>query len=1154
MKLLELHIRNIASIEKADIDFENDEGLKDPETGMPAQKFLIFGDTGTGKSVLLDAIAMALYKKTPRIAELENSRQNKYHTREGQEVSIAHIEQYTRLGISEKEECYSEVVFTTAHDVVCRARLELGYTKGRTGLKYRKKWLFKEGSGEWTEIKSDRETMIGELIGLTFSQFNRMAMLAQGQFAEFLCGDRNQRSDILEKLTNTEIFSRYGEAISNIYKRKTTAAIESKKVMETASAYVQMSDTEMEMAEKLIASDKEREQQLEEERKRLSATIETVKKTETAMRDAVEAEKRLMESEKEMEEEEYKMQVSACKDWDETDKERKAVESLGKNRTTMENARKELSALAPRFAELSAALRREERREKETEQALNEEEKWLAEQSGREELYKEAGRVTEKLKNYKKAVGDIERLKEARKKATDNDEALHKALAEAKKAKKEADEKDKEIETSIETLTKQRDELNPKELGEQMKRTQKLILALEKLHDDYATLSQKKEDVKRLEGETEKLRKEEEEAEEEQKRCKERYDSDFGRYDMAKARLTTIKSSLDDTLSDLRKKMAEEKTEICPLCGQKIGTELLSNEQFANIISPFDEEEKRAKKALDDSSARLTEADKKVSGLKAQIKEKENAIEKTKSEIETMTSNITPRMVKAGIEMADTAGERFEKKKEAARGELESLEQKSKQCDRIQKEIDAKLGEQKQSSARSKEALQAYQKAVGTVERNNDTINQLAAQIAKTEGERDTTGEELHKSLDVWCEAWGDAIEETATRLKNEAEEYIGRQKEHDKGRNALKSSRERTESMMATRERIMANIPEWGNVESETQDAESEGLASASPDDWNTLADSSISLTTTMKNCAEEIGECTKMLEEWALTTGNSIEKLERLSKMGDSIPAFRKHIADTEGNRKIWSERLAEARKATQQGREALRLEADTPLPHLTELQEREKELQEQATAIHDGITKARQEIDNNLKNIELKKKSEQQYAVAEKEKTHWEALNKTFGGNRFRNLVQTHILRPLLQNANIYLHQISERYTLTCDEENEQLSIFVMDGYNRDEMRSVAVLSGGERFMISLSLALALSSLNRPEMNMNILFIDEGFGTLDQEYLDSVMKTLGHLSEMAHQSNRRVGIISHREELLGCIPNKIKLKRIGEGRSQVEVVREL
>lgn len=82
------------------------------------------------------------------------------------------------------------------------------------------------------------------------------------------------------------------------------------------------------------------------------------------------------------------------------------------------------------------------------------------------------------------------------------------------------------------------------------------------------------------------------------------------------------------------------------------------------------------------------------------------------------------------------------------------------------------------------------------------------------------------------------------------------------------------------------------------------------------------------------------------------------------------------------------------------------------------------------------------------------------------------------------------------------------------------------------------------------MALSSLNHPDMNVNILFIDEGFGTLDERNLDSVMSTLERLQEIAGESNRRVGIISHREELVEQIPVKIEVKRKGEGRSVVEV----
>jgi DNA repair exonuclease SbcCD ATPase subunit len=166
-------------------------------------------------------------------------------------------------------------------------------------------------------------------------------------------------------------------------------------------------------------------------------------------------------------------------------------------------------------------------------------------------------------------------------------------------------------------------------------------------------------------------------------------------------------------------------------------------------------------------------------------------------------------------------------------------------------------------------------------------------------------------------------------------------------------------------------------------------------------------------------------------------------------------------------------------------------------------------------------------------------------------WYAINQRFGGTRFRTLVQTHILRPLLHNANLYLEQITDRYRLTCSEENEKLTILVLDRYNKDAVRSATVLSGGERFMVSLALSLALSSLNRPDLNVNILFIDEGFGTLDEKNLDSVMSTLEKLQYIAGQSNRRVGIISHREELNERIHTQIHITRHGEGRSRVEIL---
>jgi DNA repair exonuclease SbcCD ATPase subunit len=237
-------------------------------------------------------------------------------------------------------------------------------------------------------------------------------------------------------------------------------------------------------------------------------------------------------------------------------------------------------------------------------------------------------------------------------------------------------------------------------------------------------------------------------------------------------------------------------------------------------------------------------------------------------------------------------------------------------------------------------------------------------------------------------------------------------------------------------------------------------------------------------------------------------------------------------------------------QEGMKKLDVTETENLPDKTELEESIKEDQHIIIELVAEMGAIKNKLDTHKENEKKLAELAKQLEALTRNFNKWDKLNNIFGGTRFRTLVQTYILRPLLNNANIYLEKITDRYVLTCSEDNEQLSILVLDRYNKNQIRSVTVLSGGERFMISLALSLALSSLNRPDMNINILFIDEGFGTLDEKSLDSVMNTLEKLQDIAGQNNRRVGIISHREELDERIPVQIRVIKKGEGRSHVEI----
>ena len=172
------------------------------------------------------------------------------------------------------------------------------------------------------------------------------------------------------------------------------------------------------------------------------------------------------------------------------------------------------------------------------------------------------------------------------------------------------------------------------------------------------------------------------------------------------------------------------------------------------------------------------------------------------------------------------------------------------------------------------------------------------------------------------------------------------------------------------------------------------------------------------------------------------------------------------------------------------------------------------------------------------------------SQEEKERWERFNKEFGsvdGTRFSRIAQSFILAHLLRYANKYLRQFSDRYELVC--EPGELTILVRDRFCNQSPQFVKVISGGESFMVSLSMALALSQLNVNQANIDTLFIDEGFGSLDEDCLNAVMDTLEKLHQIG---GRRVGVISHVEALNERIRTQIQVRRIDPVRSQVKVVK--
>ncbi len=1042
MRLKELHIRNIASIERADIDFEH--GLNDAVTGQPASIFLIAGDTGAGKSVILDSIAMALYRKTPRIAGVANPMKNEFTNDDGETIRVASIEQYTRLGISEKDECYSEVAFEGNDDRNYRARLTLGMYLGRrdkvTGLRTLKynspKWELKIDDGDWT--RDSVEQSIREAVGLDFNQFGRLAMLAQGQFANFLTGDKAERQEILEQLTNTQHFSRYGEAISNIYKR-------AKDDMGIVQAQF----------------DTERPHTLTDEE---VDAINNAKGADERMKGELDAQLKVIET---------KLKLFA---------------DLLRAKQGQQVATAELRQQEATFAQLTADIADRQVQAKLLEQQAKHLKQWLEQCKHNENVLTKTGEVELAISQYNNKVKAIGRLASDISSERARTAELKKAEAEATAKAKEADEAVKQKQAAIDRLNQQRETLN----------LQTVIVELKKQHSRRQDLLALKTAIENLKAEAEEngrllkdIQTEENVLNVLKGECSKvdaSYQASKQEADRAASRLTTMRMGVDQAIRELRHRLYDGQAEHCPLCGQRIDHIHLDDE-FKNMLTPLEEEQRQATARLNSAIAQRDKAFGKLQQLNGTHKSKLGQYDKTARKLTQVQAEIEGKAAAAGLAPeADLPGQIVQTVAQLSET-IGRLEVTQREAEILQRDINRLLADKQPLDKLKLNVEKAKSQAANCVVANQQTISRLEQELAAAQAECSAMKQQLDTRLSNYDTNWLTDVAAFLNKLKADAQAYA----EHQRLLAETGVKHEKAVELMQTLSRlcqaILDNCPTW-IVRSEPKAFVCRDIAL----EWTGLSNRVSALTSKLKDCQQTIAVCSEALK------------------------------ADNPNLDMVGQQWQLEEEKA------ALTARRDEYLGKIASANSR--------LATHQANIR-------RLKAIEAKlEKTKQRFA-------RWERLNGIFGGSRFRTLVQSYILRPLLNNANIYLQQITDRYWLTCSEDNEQLSILVLDRYNKNQVRSATVLSGGERFMISLALSLALSSLNRPDMNVNILFIDEGFGTLDERSLDSVMSTLEKLQEIAGQTDRRVGIISHREELDERIAVKIKVVKKGEGRSLIQMV---
>ena len=520
----------------------------------------------------------------------------------------------------------------------------------------------------------------------------------------------------------------------------------------------------------------------------------------------------------------------------------------------------------------------------------------------------------------------------------------------------------------------------------------------------------------------------------------------------------------------------------CPLCGNKVNMEAL-RQHFETLLDPLEDERKHLAAALECAQKAYDTANNQLHSLQGQLQAQNKLIATCQETAEKTKNKAAEKAQTVQIAIDDQFSETIRRRNDAIDQEIKQQQSLQQQAEALQKKITELNNLLIGLQKEYETAENRRQTAQKAADDNQNNILSAEKGIREREAENERLTKNIGDILGDFYPEWERRIAEVSQSIQTAAAEYEQRKEQLQKLTNTLTNRKEAYQRMLYVQQEIASEQPQW--------QVPSMPSAAIQPDiekRWNNLKTDLTALHTQRCSYAEQQAAAEQVLEQ------------------------------QYDENRVLQREAILRRKQETEQAY----LSLTEQIGAANGLLQQDAEKREQIAGIQTQL-KERERTEN-----------------------HWKILNDYFGGTRLRTLVQTYILSPLLRSANLYLSQITTRYQLPCDGQNEQLSILVNDLYN-PRVRSSAVLSGGERFQISLALSLALSDLNREGLNVDILFIDEGFGTLDKYALNSVMNTLQNLSSIVGQQSRRVGVISHREEL-NAIPSKILVKRDGRGKSTV------
>lgn len=1138
MKINRLIIHNIASILDTTIDFTTY-----PLAGESI--FLITGNTGSGKTTVLNAICMALYDKVPAL----------YNASGDKDTAGMSINSAMQLARRDADDC---ALVTLQYEGKDRKRYEITWrlnriTRGANKGEFKSRpervlaQLDDDGreAATYTSVK-EIDAKVLETVDLTFDQFCRTTMLAQGQFLKFLESTEREKCEILEKLTGTEIYKRIGEEVNAMYRASEAEYADMSRRLEEVSNQLLDDDALDRMrAETARLSDESVQlQSAEDEARRQIAWLEARDGLRAAL---VQSESRLAKAQaNDVSAERRKVEA-----WDSTAQIRELLKRKKDLADQLNRLEQQRESLADDTASVHAGIAllhadSEERRRRVTE--IDDE---LAMHEPRLGVYARLGEIKLVAENIvadlqtaaenDKKVGLLQAsISEAAEKLSDKE----KAFAETKKEI----EKAKATHAELESVRRRYDISLINERKTQLMRCKEALAGLvmahnafeeksKKLAESQSDLNAKRQDLEHAGAKLPELEKECTEAQERYKTLSDRLQGQM---------------DLKDKLTQLKRIFHEDKK--CPLCGSTDG-HICTDSVVSLAIEEAQKKADDAREKWQEAQAALNEAKADVKGLNKEIARCEKSVAAAAEQLTRAAMDLTKAKAAAKSPEGVEIGKWSEIRLSEINSDIEACDKEHAEaskaielCSKSQERLDLL---RKRCDSENECLLSLRQKADkdrGEMEKHREMAASKRAE-AKSGAEKlagmlpdgSALGESL-RSGEVPSD-----LDESIKRIESDKQQYESLQEREKSEVDCLKILQDK----IARIEVMLESMPDL-----KPSTAADPHTGEDVMEMCGKLKDSYMQHLALLNNNAKE-SERLAMRESDYFQTHDREETMSLLDVLEGNpndadAAAWRKTVQEHDSELKTAREFVDTSRKSLEEHMciRPEKMEEETTAEdiktQLGNLAERRRHAIEESTKIDAAIKR----------NDELKQKAGQELPklkALEDEYLEWKEIDGMFGTTKSRNefgvIAQRFIFSQLLERANEYLSQLNPRYSLKC--RLDSMQIYVVDRYLGDAERVANGLSGGEGFIASLSLALALSSINTEREGVDTIFIDEGFGTLSSDLLQTVIDMLDRLQ---NGLGRRVGIISHIDFLKERIHTKICLEPIaGKSASTVSIVAE-